>query len=183
MPEEKVLEAKEEKKAEPKHEAISQARLDAEVARRHEAEKKLEALTKSQDESAKKALAEQGKYKELLDLAAPKAAMADEMAKDVAAYFAEETKDLTDDQKALIPEGAAHKQLAWVKKAKAAGIFGTQNNVDKTFNKKPLSGLPPDKWYLELKSDDPKFPALSTQQYREWKAHNGKASNVIRGGF
>jgi hypothetical protein len=164
-----------EPKVEPKEESIPKARLDAEVARRHDAEKKLEALTKAQTEAAKAALVEQNKFKELYDASAPKAALADEMELSVKAYFDEETSDLSDEHKALIPEGAIHKKLAWV--------FGTQNTVDKTFNQKPKSGLQPDKWYLELKSDDPRFPTLTPKQYVEWKAHNASEKVAVRGGF
>lgn len=187
MPDEKVPDAKPEAKpkVEPKveGESIPKARLDAEVARRHEAEKKLEALTKSQDESAKAALIEQNKFKELYEGAAPKAKLADEMSASVEAYFNEETSDLSDEHKALIPEGPVHTRLAWVKKAKKAGVFGTQNTPDKVFSKKPTNGLQPDKWYLELKSDDPKFETLTGSQYVEWKSYNGPKKETVRGGF
>lgn len=161
-----------------------QARIDAEVARRHKAEQELEALKKTQAERDENALKEQKKFEELYNGAKPKAELADVLQKSIGEYLAEETKDLTDEHKALIPEGAPHVQLAWVKKAKAAGVFGKQDSPDNTFNGKPKSKLPPEKWFLELKSDDPRFEKLSTQQYKEWKAHNGVGGAVtVAGGF
>lgn len=186
MNEEAKPEAKPEKKAEAKSEEMfPKARLDAEVARRHDAEKKLEALTKAQEDAAKAALSEQGKYKELLALSEPKAKLADEMAVAIESYYAMETEGLSDEHKALIPEGPAHIRLAWVKKAKGAGVFGEQKTPDKTFTGKPKVGLQPDKWFLEIKSDDERFATLTGPQYEQWKAHNRplevKAS--VRGGF
>lgn len=174
------------KNQEPKGGEITQQRLDAEVSRRHKAEEELEKLRKGQEEQKTKALEEQNKFKELYEGVKTKATLAEEMEKSIGEYFAEEISDLADEQKALIPEGAAHTRLAWVKKAKKAGIFGKTPNPEKTFNGKPRNGVPPEKWYLDIKSDDPKFNSLTPAQFTEWKAHNRPqvaAGLTGRGGF
>lgn len=173
------------KKEEPKKEdeSVPKARLDAEVARRHKAEEENKALRAAQEAAAKKALEEQNNFKELYGKVEPRAKLADEMELSVKEYFDAEVADLTDEQKALIPEGAVHKQLAWIKKAKAAGVFGKQNSTDKVFTGKPKSGLPADKWYLELKSGDPRIGELTGPQYLEWKAHNAGGPVRVAGGF
>jgi len=173
-----------EPKKEAKGEIITQSRLDAEVARRHDAEKKLEALTVKQDEDSKAALVAQNNFKALWEKDAPKAKLADEMAVSIEAYFTEESDGLSDEQKSLIPEGAVHSRLAWLKKAKKAGIFGTLNPTDKSFNGKPRGGVTPDKWYLEIKSDDDRMSTLTTPQYLERKAHLAPVvGGAVRGGF
>lgn len=164
-------------------EAVPRARLDAETARRHKAEEKVKALEAAAAEREKKVLEESNNFKELYGKAEPRAKLADEMELSVKEYYDAETADLTDEQKALIPEGPAHKQLAWIKKAKAAGVFGKQSQPDKTFNGKPKSGLPADKWYLELKSGDARIGELTGPQYVEWKAHNGRVPERVAGGF
>ena len=169
--------------ADKKDEAIPKARLDAEVARRHKAEEELSTLKKTQEESAKAALVEQNKFKELYEGVAPKAKLVDEMEVSMTEYFAAETAELSDAHKGLIPDGPLHKKLAWVKKAKAAGVFGEQKSPDNTFNGKPKNKLPAEKWYLEIKSDDSRFTSLTDSQYIEWKRHNGKVPTVLRGGF
>lgn len=163
-----------------------QARIDAEVARRHKAEQELETLKKSQAERDEAALREQKKFEELYGKAKPRAELADELEKSVQEYLASELSDLSDEHKALIPEMAPHKQLAWVKKAKAAGAFGKQDQPHKTFDGKPKSKLPPEKWYLELEEGDERVGTLTSAQYAERKAHRKAqqpAAVVVRGGF
>lgn len=171
-------------KEEAKKEPVPYERFESELARRHKAEAETAALKKEKAEGATKALEDQKKFEELWKGAEPKVKLADELAKSVGEYLAAETADLSDEHKALIPEGPAHIQLGWVKKAKAAGVFGKQNPPDKTFSGKTKTGLPPDKWYLELKSDDPRFKDLSGSQFQEWKTHNRQSQGVsVRGGF
>jgi len=189
MSEEVKMEAKTEASKEVKaksEESIPKARLDAEVARRHEAEKKLEAMSKATEEATKAALIEQNKFKELYESVSPKAKLADEMSASVEAYLAEETDGLSDEHKSLIPEGPAHSRLAWVKKAKKSGLFGSeQKSPDKTFSQKPKVGLQPDKWFLELTTEDERFSTLTGPQYQEWKKHNRPldVNGSVRGGF
>lgn len=161
-----------------------QARIDAATARMHKAEAKATALEKAAADGAEASLKEQKRFQELYEGAAPKAKLADELSKSIGEYFAAETADLSDEHKALIPEGPAHIQLSWVKKAKAAGVFGKQNAPDKTFNGKLKSGLQPDKWYLELEDNDPRVGTLPGAQYLERKAHRKAPESVaVRGGF
>lgn len=182
MADEKAPDAKPEVKQEERKDPM-QARIDAEVARRHKAEEKAAALEKAAADAAEASLKEQKKYQELYEGAAPKAKRAEELEKALGAYLASESADLTDEQRALIPEGAPDVQLNWIKKAKAAGVFGKQT-PPQTFNGKTKQGVPSDKWYLEIKSDDPRFASLSGREYQEWKAHNrAPESVVVRGGF
>ena len=175
------------KKGEPKGGAITQERLDAEVARRHKAEQELEKINKAAEEHKTKSLEEQNKFKELYETSKTKAALADELEKTVSEYLTESVSDLSDEQKALIPEGPSHKQLAWVQKARKAGILGKQKDpTPGVFNGKPVNGLPADKWYLGLEVNDPKLGELTSSQYVEWKHHREKTRPKtlnVRGGF
>ncbi len=128
---------------------------------------------------------EQKKFQELYEGSVPKVKLADELSVAVQAYYDAEVDGLSDEQKALIPDGAPHTKLAWLKKAKAAGVFGKQTPAPAgTFNGKPKNGLPPEKWYLELDSSDERFSTLTGSQYQEWKAHNKAPANApMRGGF
>jgi len=174
------------KTPEPKGEAITQQRLDAEVARRHKAEEELEKHRKGMEESKTKALEEQNKFKELYEGTKAKAAEAEELGKSLSFYYAQETEGLTDEQKALIPDAPVHKQLEWVAKARKAGVFGKPTGTDKTFNGK-MRNVPPEKWYVDIDSKDARFNTLTPAQYQEWKAHNKQQRSVGsltgRGGF
>lgn len=161
-----------------------QERINAEVGRRHKAEarvKELEDKAKADNEAALKAT---GEYKKLYEDIAPRAKLAEELEGSVKTYLAAELDGLSDEQKALIPEAPPHKQLEWLKKAKAAGVFGKQNPPDKTFNGKPKGGLPPEKWYLELEDNDARVGTLPQAQYLERKAYRKSSEPVkVRGGF
>ena len=171
-----------------------QARIDSEVARRHKAEellaqkdKEIEAFKAQQETVKTKTLEEQKKYQELYEGVKAKASLADELSAVVGNILKENMEGLTDDQKALVPEGPPHKQLDWVAKARKAGIFGKSPAPEKTFDGKLRNGVPPEKWYLDMDSKDPRFTTLTPMQYTEWKQHKGKqpepANLTGRGGF
>ena len=156
-----------------------QARIDAEVARRGKAEKKLAELQKAQEDAEQKRLEDDKKFKELADGLKVKlteteqrAAIIPELESAVQGLLDVETEGLTDEQKALIPEGPVHKRLAWITQAKKAGIFAGKEGPAGTFNKKVSPRVASEKWYLDLKADDQKLKDLTMPQYLEWKAFN-----------
>jgi len=119
--------AAEVKAAETKQEnVIPQARLDQEVARRHKVEEELAVFRKAQEEAGKKTLEEQNKFKELYEAEKVKASAFEEVSTSLQEFYSQETKDLTDEQKALIPDLPIHKKLTWVKKAREAGVLGAK---------------------------------------------------------
>ena len=163
---------------------VPKDRFDSVYARAKAAEDKLAELKKTQDEANRKALEEQGRFKEMYEAERVKAAVVEEMTKAVESYLGEEIAGLDDTQKALIPEGSAHQRLAWVKKAKAAGLFADGKATPKTFDGKVKHGAAGDKWYLSIPSSDPRFNDLTAAQYAEWKAANGKTGpKGFKGGF
>lgn len=170
-----------------KKDPVPYERFESESARRHKAETRVKELEDKAKADSEAALKETGKYKELYEGIAPKVKLAEELEKSVGEYFAAESEGLSDEQKALIPDGATHVKLAWLKKAKAAGVFGKQQKQpDKTFNGKPKDGLPPEKWYLELEEGDPKVAELTSAQYLELKAHRKALAGApvkVPGGF
>ncbi len=163
----------------PEQENVPKERFDQVWARAKAAEDKLDAVKKSQEATDQKRLEDDKKFKELADglkvkltEAEIKTAAMGEMEVSISAYLEDETSGLTDEQKALIPEGAAHKRLAWIRQAKKAGIFATKEGPAKTFNGPIRSQVPADKPYLSLSPNDQALLKLPMWQYQEWKVFN-----------
>lgn len=161
---------------------VPKDRFDQVWARAKAAEEQLEGLKKAQEAAEQKRLEDSKKFQELYEREKAKAADLEPIAKSLQAYFDDEIADLSDDHKALIPDGPMHVKLAWVKKAKKSGLFADKANPNPgTFTRKPGAGATP--WHLTIKSDDPRFQTLTPAQYSEWKAANKKPNATMPGGF
>lgn len=185
MPDDKPKEGQDTQKPESEQ-SIPKERFEQVWARAKAAEEKLEKLSKAQEEDNRKRLEDDKKFKELYEQQKAKVESLTGIERAVEEYFGSEIADLTEEQKGLIPDAPVHNKLSWVKRAKALGLFGKkQDPPQKTFDGKPRTGMPPDKWYLEIKSSDPRFPTLSPAQYAEWKSYNKAkpAGFSFKGGF
>lgn len=138
-----------------------------------ERKEKLRAIEKEKTDAEAKRLADEGKFKELVDSLKPKAERADALETALKGYFDLEVADLTDDQKSLIPAGTVDAQLSWLKGAKAKGIFGKPKEAPpKSEDGKKGDEKDPD--FLTWKPDDMRLTTLSPADYARWKSHNGR---------
>lgn len=80
----------------------------------------LEAAEKQRQEQ--EALA-RGEHQKVIDGLKPKAERADVLEAALKGYLDAELAELTDEQRGLVPDGDVTAQLAWLKKAKASGLF------------------------------------------------------------
>lgn len=117
----------ESKKTETQEHMIPKSRLDEEIARRKEMEKRMAAIEKASKESEEKRLEEQEKWRELaqkrqeeLESIKPKAAVAEEQEKSLQAYLEAQIKDIPETMRSLIPEQLTTLQkLDWLAVNKA----------------------------------------------------------------
>ena len=168
-----------------KENMVPQSRVDQIVAHSHKLEDELINLKKNQEIESTKKMEATKQFETLYQTEKKKVEIMQPTLTAMETAFKTlldaEMVDLKDEQKTLIPSGTSHEQLIWLKKAKAAGVFTGQTPPPQTFDGKPRTNLPA-KWYLGIKSSDPRFNDLTNEQYLEWKSHNQKAIPV-KGGF
>ncbi len=106
---------------------IPKSRLDEEIAKRKELEKRLDAIDKAQKEAEEKRLAETNNYKELyekqkveLEGLKPKAAVAEESEKVLLSVLESQIKEIPEHFRGMVPESLTTIQkLQWISQNKA----------------------------------------------------------------
>lgn len=138
-----------------------------------ERKEKLRAAEKEKADREQHRLAEDGKFKELVDTLKPKAERADALETALKGYFDLEVADISEDQRSLIPVGPVDTQLSWLKNAKAKGLFGKPKEApaDSAQGKKGDGNTPE---YLSWAPTDPRITKLPPADYARWKTHNGR---------
>lgn len=163
-------------------ETVPRARLDEVTARAKRAEEERDRLKETQETERKKVLEKNQEFGKLYEEEKAKAAQLGAVQAAVGEYLKAEMEGMTDAQKALVPNLPDHEKINWVKKARAAGVFGTNGGPPKTFNSPPANNG--GEWWLDLKSSDARLSGLTSEQYLKWKKHNKSAGPVaIKGGF
>lgn len=85
-------------------------------------------LARLKDAEARRLEAEQlarGEHQKVIDDLKPKAERAAALEATLQTYYDAEIADIPEDRRDLIPDGDVTAKLAWVKNAKAKGVFGT----------------------------------------------------------
>ena len=145
---------------------------------------KLRAIEQEKEAAENERLKSAGKHEELIKSLEPKAKRADELEKAVTTYYELEIADIPEEKRTLIPDGSVESRLAWIKKAKSQGIFGTPDKKDPpkgADNGKKGDPNAPD--FLTWSPKDPRLVSLTADQYAQWKKHNGRdgaGSNVMQ---
>lgn len=135
---------------------------------------KLEAFEKKAEQEKQTQLAEQGKYKELIDQLTPKVQRFDRVMPILEKLYDLEVKDVPEDKRELIPQGDVETRLEWLKTAKSKGFFKTEQpkqppagSVQSKTNALPEGAAE----YLTWDKNDPRVTRLPIADQRKWLDH------------
>ena len=133
----------------PKEHMVPKSRLDEEIAKRKDGERKIAANETASKEAEEQRLKDNEEYKKLaetyqaeLETLKPKAAVADEQEKILQEVVAAQIEELPEDARTLVPDVSTLKQLSWLAvnkpklmKPTAPGLFvGVRGAEQRTVN-------------------------------------------------
>lgn len=142
---------------------------------------KLEAYEKQAEKDKQAQLAEQGKYKELLNELTPKVERFNRVMPVLEKLYELEVKDVPEDKRELIPQGDVETRLEWLKTAKSKGFFKTEQpkqqpagSVQSKTNALPEGAAE----YLTWDKNDPRVTRLPIADQRKWLDHQRSQKKV-----
>lgn len=143
------------------------------IERRH----KLKKLEQDREDSEKKRLEEESKFKELYEGSKPKLERLKGLEDTFTKLLDAEISSIPDDKRDLIPQfESVEKRYEWLMTAKSKGIFaapkkdeGKKTNPP-SYNGKPATeGTIPE--FLNWGADDARLLDLNSEDYLKWKSH------------
>jgi len=140
---------------------------------------KLGNFEKKAEQDKQTQLAEQGKYKELLESLTPKVQRFEKLMPVIEKLYEAEVADVPEDKRELIPQGDVETRLDWLRSAKSKGLFKTQEPEKKppvSSVQSKASAVPGSAEYLTWDKNDPRVTRLPIADQAKWLAHQKSKS-------